>query len=103
MLVPLLLDLQGTGLAPSIISQPSSVSAQAGVSVTFNVVALRSTPLFYQWYKNGIAIAGATSASYTTPPLVYPGDNGAIYFVTVSNSVGSVNSNQITVTVIVPS
>jgi hypothetical protein len=48
--------------------------------------------------KNGGNIAGATKASYTTPPTTIA-DNGALFAVTVSNSAGSVTSNNATLTV----
>jgi hypothetical protein len=54
--------------------------------------------LRYQWRKNGADIAGATKNSYTTPPAV-PEDNGSLFSVVVSNSAGSVTSNDATLTV----
>jgi hypothetical protein len=56
------------------------------------VIARGNAPLSYQWRKNGVDIAGATSATYTTPPATV-GDNGSLFSVVVSNSVGSVTSN----------
>jgi hypothetical protein len=47
--------------------------------------------LSYQWQKNGVDIAGATSASYTTSAATYA-DSGAQYKVVVSNPDGSVTS-----------
>src|SRR5882672_8744178 len=56
-----------------IVQQPQSVSSAVGRTVTFNfgVVAAGGDPalLTYQWKKNGADIPGATSASYTTPPI----------------------------------
>src|SRR5207245_1341094 len=57
-----------------------------------------TAPLSYQWRKNGTAISGATSASYTTPATT-TADNGAQFTVVVSNSAGSVTSNAATLTV----
>ena len=53
--------------------------------------------LTYQWYKDGVAISGATSSSYTIKS-VKASDAGK-YTVTVSNSVGSVTSDAATLTV----
>ncbi|HUJ82646.1 MAG TPA: immunoglobulin domain-containing protein, partial [Candidatus Acidoferrales bacterium] len=53
--------------APAITTQPTNQSVQAGATATFSVAASGSSPLSYQWQKNGAAISGATSASYTTP------------------------------------
>jgi hypothetical protein len=50
-----------------ITSQPASVSTRTGAAATFSVVATGTPPLSYQWKKNGVAIQGATRASYTVP------------------------------------
>ena len=82
---------------PSIETQPRSQTVTEGSSVTFSVTASGSTPLNYQWKKNGTAISGATSASYTIKSAT-TSDAGS-YTVTVSNSAGSVTSSAATLTV----
>jgi hypothetical protein len=62
-----------------------------GLTATFSVNA-SGTELQYQWSKNGVAIPGATSGSYTTPATAFS-DSGTQYAVTISNSLGSVTSN----------
>lgn len=52
------------GSGPMITSQPQSVAVCAGDNATFNTIATGSG-LSYQWYKDGVAISGATSASLT--------------------------------------
>ena len=81
--------------APSITKQPVSKTVAVGQTATFRVIARGNAPLSYQWRKNGVNIAGATSASYTTPPTT-AGDNGSLFSVVVSNSVGSATSNDAT-------
>ena len=49
--------------------------------------------------KNGTPIAGATSASYTTP-AVGAADDGATFTVVVTNSAGSVTSSGAKLTVV---
>jgi len=49
--------------------------------------------------RNNVNIAGATTANYTTPPTVYPGDNGSTYRVIVSNNVNTNTSATATLTV----
>ena len=85
-------------VAPSITGQPTSQSITAGQTATFSVVANGTAPLSYQWRKNGTAISGATSSSYTTPAET-TSDNGALFSVVVSNSAGNVTSNSATLTV----
>lgn len=87
-------------VAPGV-SQPPSITVSLGQTATFNVAATGTGPLTYQWYMNGTAISGATSSSYTTPPTV-AGNNGAVFTVSVSNSVGSATSGPATLAVVIP-
>ena len=87
----------GSG-APVITSQPANQSVSAGQMATFSVSAAGQSPLTYQWSKNGSAISGATSATYTTPATT-TADSGASFQVTISNSLGSATSNTATLTV----
>jgi hypothetical protein len=84
---------------PAIATQPGNATRAIGETATFSVVASGATPLAYQWQKNGQAISGATAASYTTPPVAL-GDDGATFLVSVSNSLGSVQSNGAVLTVV---
>jgi hypothetical protein len=79
-------------------AHPASRTVAPGQTATFSATATGSTPLSYQWQKNGTAISGATSASHTTPPVTVA-DNGATFLVVVSNSAGSATSNPATLTV----
>ncbi len=71
--------------------QPASQTVNVGETATFAVGATGTAPLSYQWKKNGIEIAGAVEASYTTPPTT-PADNGSFFSVAVSNSAGTATS-----------
>ena len=51
--------------APSISSQPANVTVAAGQSASFSVAASGTAPLGYQWQRNGVNIAGATSPTYS--------------------------------------
>ncbi|MEJ1962674.1 MAG: hypothetical protein WDO56_14465 [Gammaproteobacteria bacterium] len=83
--------------APTITTQPVSASANEGGTVTFTVVA-SGDGLSYQWKRSGTAIAGATAASFTTPPLA-AADDQSPYSVTVTNAGGSVTSTNAILTV----
>ena len=84
--------------APSISSHPASVTVAAGQSATFRVTASGTAPLGYQWQRNGVNVANATSPTYTFTATA--GDNGAMYRAVVSNAAGSVLSNAATLTVL---
>jgi len=88
----------GGGTAPAITTQPADQTVSSGQTATFSLTATGAPPLSYQWQKNGSAISGATSASYTTP-ATSTADSGAQFKVVVSNSAGSATSNPATLTV----
>jgi hypothetical protein len=79
-------------------TQPSSQTACAGGSVTFNVSASGSGTVSYQWKKNGSNIINATSASYTINSVV-AGD-AANYTVVVSSNCGNTESNIASLTIL---
>ena len=92
------LTVNGSAAAPSITTQPTSQTVSVGQTASFSVTASGTAPLSYQWSKDGTAISGATSSSYTTPAAT-ASDNGALFTVVVSNSAGSVASSAATLTV----
>ena len=87
-----------TPTAPAITTQPTNQTVGVGTAATFTVVAIGSATLAYQWRKNGTNISGASAASYVTPATT-AADNASTFSVVVSNSVGSVTSNNATLTV----
>jgi hypothetical protein len=95
--VTLLLSSCGGGVAPRVVppsikTQPASRIVLVGQSATFSVTATGTGPLTYQWLKGISKIAGATSASYLTPPAT-TSDNHAQYSVAVSDSAGNITSS----------
>jgi hypothetical protein len=92
------LTVNSAPAAPTISTQPANQTVAAGQTATFSVVAAGTTPLTYQWQKNGSAITGATAASYITP-VTTTADSGELFRVVVSNSAGNVTSNSATLTV----
>jgi hypothetical protein len=85
-------------VAPTITTQPANQTVTAGQTATFTVVAAGTAPLSYRWQKNGVNIASATSASYTTP-VTTTADSGSAFAVVVSNTAGTVTSSAATLTV----
>jgi hypothetical protein len=83
-----------------IATQPASVAVNPGAGAVLSVAATGTGPLRYQWSKGGVAIGGATAASYAIA-AAQPSHAGS-YSVVVSNAVGSVSSAAATVTLNVP-
>jgi hypothetical protein len=76
---------------PQIASQPASVDALDGASVTFSVTAEGTAPLHYQWLRDGAAIAHQTN-SLLAISGVKPAQAGR-FQVLVRNQGGSVLSS----------
>ncbi|MGH3788183.1 MAG: tandem-95 repeat protein [Pseudonocardiaceae bacterium] len=87
-------------VTPTITDEPDSTTISSGQTATLNVVATGTAPLSYQWYVGTSGdptnpITGATSPSFTTPPLT----TTTSYWVRVSNATGSDDSQTAAVTV----
>ena len=67
-----------------------------GDSTTLTVSAIGVPPLTYQWRKDGVALAGATTATYAVTSV--SAANSGSYDVVVSNSFGSATSKPALVT-----
>ena len=92
------LTVTAAAVAPAITTQPANQSVTEGQTATFSVTATGTAPLTYQWKKDGTAISGATSSTYTTP-ATSSADNAAVFTVVVTNGTGSVTSSNATLTV----
>ena len=80
-------------VAPAILVQPENETNYSGTEVSFSVVAAGSLPLYYQWSRLGAGeIPGATNAIYTFESQ-YPADDGAVYSVAISNTLGTLVSD----------
>lgn len=77
---------------PLILRQPDGQIAAEGEFVLIQVSAVASAPLSYQWLRNGLAIDGATNATFIIN-AVQANDYGA-YRVQVSNEFGSILSSE---------
>jgi hypothetical protein len=82
------LPTQSTGQT----TQTQSQTVTAGQPATFTVTPTGTGPFTYQWYRNGVAIQGALSNSYTVAATT-GGDNGSVYTVAVSNAAGTTMSS----------
>ncbi|MBK8479413.1 MAG: metallophosphoesterase [Opitutaceae bacterium] len=78
-------------VAPGLSLAPADQTVPNGFSTTFSAEATGAAPLAYQWYRNGVAIVGATGATYTTSSVT-TANEGAAFTVTVRNAGGVVAS-----------
>jgi len=85
-------------LAPTITGLSQATFVLVGEAATFTVAATGSAPLQFQWRRNGVAIGGATSASFVLSAATLA-DSGATFAVVVSNAGGTVTSVGIPLTV----
>lgn len=79
-----------------IVASPATETKTVDEGTTFTL-DVKDDGYTYQWMHNGVAIAGATSSSYTIP-IVKSADAGTYYCV-VSNPVSTVNSTNVELTV----
>jgi pimeloyl-ACP methyl ester carboxylesterase len=86
--------------APSITAEPTGSAVTQGNAVFLTVQATGSPPLTYQWKIYGVAIPGATSATYTIDKVTAA--NAGTYTVVVTNSVGLTLSSGAILSVNVP-
>ncbi len=84
--------------APGITTQPSSTSITFGGSTTLSVVASGSTPT-YQWYIGNPPSTTTPAPSGTNASIQVSPSSTTTYWVRVTNSCGTADSNAATVTV----
>lgn len=82
---------------PTITAQPADTTVTVGSPATLSVTA-SGEGLFYQWYRNGEVIAGATGSTLAFPSAQVS-DSG-VYTVVVGNSGGTVTSAPARLTVV---
>jgi hypothetical protein len=83
--------------APSVTTNPVSISRCEGASASFSVAASGTPTPTFQWRKNTVNIGGATSATYNIP-AVAAGDVGN-YDCVVTNLCGSSTTTAATLTI----
>lgn len=86
---------------PVIVSQPPHRTVDAGSDVTLPITAGGTEPLGYQWWRNGTnTLSGATNTALSLAHVL--GDDTAEYTLVVTNTLGSVTSAPVMLTVMDP-
>ena len=86
--------------APLRITQDiSDLAILPGSTAAFTVAVSDPSGATYEWFRDGNMINGATTASYTTPPLA-AADSGAKFKVVVTGPGGTATSHEAVVTVV---
>jgi polygalacturonase len=99
-------DIFSPPSAPSILTQPQSITLNSNLTAQFSVTATGSAPLHYQWYSNNTQTAlsdnanrvGSTSNVLTIPNIT--ANDAGTYSVVITNVYGSVTSSVVTLTVL---
>jgi alpha-tubulin suppressor-like RCC1 family protein len=86
--------------APEISRQPRSQAVAAGHSASFTVIAAGTPTPAYQWFFDGRAIVGANAPVYKIERV--GNDNTGTYWVEVSNVIGSVSSESVSLVLDLP-
>ena len=86
-----------TPVAPQFTQQPVSQTLTAGANVTFSVSATGMPAPTLQWRKDGVALPGATSSTYSIPDL--PVSAAGVYSAVATNATGTATSTGATLTV----
>jgi hypothetical protein len=84
--------------APVITQQPVSQSVKAGSAVAFSVAVSNESGVSYQWFRNGVSVAGATGKALSISPA-QPANAGT-YKVNVSNGGGVTSSANVQLSII---
>jgi hypothetical protein len=71
------------------------MTVSLGQTATFSVTGAGTAPLSYLWLVNGVKVASATNSTYMTPAATAAAD-GTSLSVQVSNALGNVTSNPVT-------
>jgi hypothetical protein len=94
------------GFTPAFSAQPTNLTILSGSNAVFSATAGGSTPLVYQWSKNGTnlvngaGISGAASNVLTLAAVTT--NSSGNYNLSVTNSFGAITSSVATLTVVLP-
>jgi hypothetical protein len=96
----LLIPCNGQSATPGIFSQSGNATVVENLSTTFSVLVTNQAPVNYQWFVNGVGLAGAAQAVYTVTNASLAVNNGQVYTCVITNCLGSITSAPISLTVL---
>ncbi len=85
---------------PTLAISPATGAVKAGATVILSALSSGTPPFAYQWFKDGMAVPGATAETLTLRPAG-PADAGD-YTVVIANPLGAVTSGRVAVSVEAP-
>ncbi len=94
---PATLMVLAATVAPTISAAPAALTVLAGAPSSLTVTPAGTAPFTYQWFRDGTALPGATTATLTLETTL-PSD-AAAYSVRITNSAGSITSPAATLAV----
>ncbi len=95
-----IIPLSPENAAPTILANSESLTRIIGENAEFKVAAIGASPLDYQWFKNGELLVGETEPvlSISSVEVI----NAGIYALKISNKLGVVESEEISLNVLTP-
>lgn len=82
---------------PEFLTTPASRNVNPGAAVTLSTTLTSLTAPTYQWFKDGVAISGATGASLSLPSVA--AGSAGVYHVVATNAAGATASEPATLSV----
>ena len=98
--VSLMVPTRAWAAAPAIVTQPTSLTLNAGGTATFTVGASGTPSPTYQWFFNGSLLPGRTNTMLTFANAQLP--QAGVYLASVSNIDGTVQSAEARLTILPP-
>jgi hypothetical protein len=89
---------KSTSTAPVVTKQPQSQTVDEGSPVSFAIEFDGSAPMTFQWQENGVAIPGATNATYTIARAPFSA-NDTKYKCVIRNNINTATSSDAVLTV----
>jgi hypothetical protein len=95
----LLIPCNGTNTMPGILGQSTNFAVVENLNAVFSVLVTNQAPVTYQWFDNNVKLTGASQPVFTLTSVSLAVNNGQSFTCVVTNSVGSITSAPVVLTV----